>query len=520
MADPSIVGTPSLVINSGGTSKTDSHLNPTGGDIVIIAIWAEQNAASAITSVSYGGVTPDTVETTNHGPFGAHLNVYAIDAADAPTEGSSHNLAYTVSDGGDTASLVIKVQDCDSEPANIVSVGDNTTVGTSVSNNITPSFAGSLVIDFFAVENDDGGIASDGGQTDIFVDQEFSINRHGGGSSYKSSVPASSTAMGWSCTGSDDINHVIIALAPGIGTLEPTGIASGESFGTSGFTGNIQGLTGISSAESFGAVQNVISIIHNITGITSAESFGTPQQLKGFIEGTGIASGESFGTTAIRIALVCTGIPSGESFGTPQQLKGFIEGSGIGSAESFGTSRFKIIIAPDGVASNEAFGVLGLVDTIVATGIASGESFGLPTMGSLGSIIPTGITSGETFGSLDLKGFISGITGIPTGEVFGTPMFVGVLSPTGIGSTESFGGASILITSVVTGITSAEAFGTPALAAVITPTGITSAEAFGSVSFPIWVLRVPTSGTFTVRSTTSGTFVLRSTTSGTFILRS
>lgn len=99
-----------------------------------------------------------------------------------------------------------------------------------------------------------------------------------------------------------------------------------------------------------------------------------------------------------------------------------------------------------GIASGEAFGTGQLNMQIPLTGIASAEAFGV---GQLNMRIPlTGIASAEAFGGTVLiYDQEIGLTGIPSGEEFGEPS---VRFPTQ--------------TLTLVGITSGEAFGLPALA--------------------------------------------------------
>ena len=216
------------------------------------------------------------------------------------------------------------------------------------------------------------------------------------------------------------------------------------------------------------------------TGIASGEAFGSPSISVGAVtvSPTGIASDEAFGAATVSngaVAITPTGIASGETFGAP--------------SVDVGT----VTISPTGIASDEAFGSAAVGQggvTITPPGIATGEAFGAATV-ALGavSISPTGIATGEAFGSAAVT-LAGGITaqGIPSAEAFGShtlsPGAVSI-SPTGIASGEAFGAHTFAVAAISitpTGIASAEAFGSASLsvgAVTISPTGITSGEAFG-----------------------------------------
>lgn len=115
------------------------------------------------------------------------------------------------------------------------------------------------------------------------------------------------------------------------------------------------------------------------------------------------------------------------------------------------------------------------------------------------TISPSGIATTEAFGGhqLNLKTEPSGIASL---EAFGTSIATGPVNPTGISSLEdfgisqlnqkiiaqaiasleAFGAVEVLYMIRPSGITSSEAFGTSILAGPITVTGITSLEAFGT----------------------------------------
>lgn len=103
---------------------------------------------------------------------------------------------------------------------------------------------------------------------------------------------------------------------------------------------------------------------------------------------TGIASGEAFGTPTVEPELATiqpTGIPSAEAFGT-LVLSAVVAPAGIASAEAFGVPSLALVVQPQGIPSAEAFGVPFLGDGSALTidlaghGIPSAEAFGVPSV--------------------------------------------------------------------------------------------------------------------------------------------
>ena len=91
------------------------------------------------------------------------------------------------------------------------------------------------------------------------------------------------------------------------------------------------------------------------------------------------------------------------SSGHQYQFEETVTATGIASAEAFGSPSVGAFVIPTGIASGEAFGtavVTGGSATVVPTGIASGEAFGTATVSvDVVPIQPSGIASGETFGT-------------------------------------------------------------------------------------------------------------------------
>lgn len=150
-----------------------------------------------------------------------------------------------------------------------------------------------------------------------------------------------------------------------------------------------------------------------------------------------------------------------------------------------GLARYTATFTPPAVAfpHDEAPGVPALVAVVGVAGIASGEAFGQPTVGSAAATIEAaGIASAEAFGAPVVAAEVAA-AGVASAEAFGAPIVAAVVATTGIASAEAFGLAALVLEIDCTGIASAEAFGQPAVdvgaAHQIDCAGIASAEAFG-----------------------------------------
>jgi len=108
----------------------------------------------------------------------------------------------------------------------------------------------------------------------------------------------------------------------------------------------------------------------NWTTLASAANPITVTTLHAFIEGTSYMSNSSPGTfkwdyfNSVPQSITATGIASDEAFGSPTITRNFtIYPTGIASEEAFGTLAFAYnqTVTPTGIASAETFGTLGIV---------------------------------------------------------------------------------------------------------------------------------------------------------------
>lgn len=121
---------------------------------------------------------------------------------------------------------------------------------------------------------------------------------------------------------------------------------------------------------------------------------------------TGVATGEAFGTAVVSTTITCspTGIATAEAFGTPTRTSTITcSPSGISTAEAFGTPTrtSTITCSPGGVASAEAFGVavVSMAGSSAPVGIPSAEAFGTPTVTTTVTVFPFAIDSNEGVGT-------------------------------------------------------------------------------------------------------------------------
>jgi hypothetical protein len=121
---------------------------------------------------------------------------------------------------------------------------------------------------------------------------------------------------------------------------------------------------------------------------------------------SGIASGEAFGTAKLNFTIIGQGIASGEAFGSLVASTPFpqtITGTGIASGETFGTLTTRLYLSPSGIASAEAFGAVRLAALIGPTGIPSAEAWGTTNLGLEQFLSIPGIATREAWGTPGLQ---------------------------------------------------------------------------------------------------------------------
>ncbi len=147
------------------------------------------------------------------------------------------------------------------------------------------------------------------------------------------------------------------------------------------------------------------------TGITTGQAFGSLTFTGGSspvtVHPTGIATGQAFGTAVVTpgtASILAVGITTGQAFGTAVASTGSVtvHPTGIATGQAFGTT----VVTP-GVAS------------VLPTGIATGQAFGSTTVSEAAgtsTILPTGIATGQAFGSATVFQPPTVITSFPVGN--------------------------------------------------------------------------------------------------------
>lgn len=190
----------------------------------------------------------------------------------------------------------------------------------------------------------------------------------------------------------------------------------------------------------------------------------------------------SKGWIAVSVAIPSTAAPQQD-----------VTASGIASGEAWGAPTVvpgPAPVGPTSIASAETWGAHAVAPGPVplgAGGIASAEGWGVPTVQM--TVAPEGIVSAEAWGAPIVNvGPTIAPTGIPTAELWGSPTVVpGTISatPTGIPSVEAWGVPLVLPLVKPDGIPSAEFWGAPTVivaAVAVAPAGIPSGESWGALT--------------------------------------
>lgn len=227
------------------------------------------------------------------------------------------NVAVSRSSGGTNAMRIIAYLVSSADQTNIVRTPAQSSAdtGTSASNTVGSVASSDLLLDQISIDSTGHSPTAGANQTAEYATQNLGAGTNEGRGSSQSG--ADGGVMSWTWTTSAPFSHVAVAIihdagAGGAQTVTPTGISTGEAFGTPVVT------------------QEVVP-----TGIASAEAFGTPVAVL-FNTPTGIASQEAFGTPLVNQSVSPTGIPSAEAFGAAPSLPQIVTPASIPSAEAFG----------------------------------------------------------------------------------------------------------------------------------------------------------------------------------------
>lgn len=137
------------------------------------------------------------------------------------------------------------------------------------------------------------------------------------------------------------------------------------------------------------------------------------------------------------VTIAASGIPSGEAWGLPK-LNLRTLGQAIGSAAALGLAKLNLALRAIGVASGEQTGKPRLALALKTIGVTSGEAFGLP-------LIRVRLLAGGT----------------ASAGAVGTPKLALAASPRAIQGGEQFGSATLRLTVDAIGVVSGEQFGRP-----------------------------------------------------------
>ncbi len=234
-------------------------------------------------------------------------------------------------------------------------------------------------------------------------------------------------------------------------------------------------------------------------GVPSAEQAGAPTlTTTALLSPTAVGSAEQVGSSAVsvgEVTLAAAGVGSGEAVSAPALSTSVSVSPGsIGSAEAVGSSSVQpgeITLGVIGVSSAEQIGTVALSFTLNATGVASAETVGAPTVqaGAV-NLAPAGVASAEQSGTPVVSAGATSIaaSGIGSAEQVGSSS-VGAgevtLSPAAVGSTEAAGfpTATSTVTLAPAAVPTGEATGAPVLAVgavSLAPAAVVSAEQAGA----------------------------------------
>lgn len=170
--------------------------------------------------------------------------------------------------------------------------------------------------------------------------------------------------------------------------------------------GVTQAVTGLASAQAFGALTPKASITKLVGGVSSAQAFTAPLAVpKTTVPVSGLGSAQAFGTLKTNQRFAVGGLGSAQQFGTPLPKAGFpqtVSVAGIDHGHTFlhivgtklvgqelvgfhvldeylfGRPGFKIRFQISGLGSAQAFGRPGLAVWIPVLGLGSAQAFGQP----------------------------------------------------------------------------------------------------------------------------------------------
>jgi len=306
-------------IQSTSSSLTLSYTVPTvtDGRLVVMVGIEDVGNNNPITGVTFGAAAL-TQDADAVSVLGSNSNRMAIYSLALPTAGTD---TITISASNERIGIIaFTLSDCGAKTDSDTDV--ITSSGSTMTTNVTTVGADNIVV---SCTNNSTTTATTNpaGTTAIRNLNSSSTVRFQ--SFYEDAASAglvSSTASGF------DIRSAMatVSYAPSAGggglTVQPTGIASEESFGSPSVQNQLQilGTTGIASEESFGtpSVANQSQVVSAVS-IATSEVFGTPELVQAVVlVPSGISTSELFGDPEVISVLqqvFVDAIASGEAFG-------------------------------------------------------------------------------------------------------------------------------------------------------------------------------------------------------------
>ena len=141
----------------------------------------------------------------------------------------------------------------------------------------------------------------------------------------------------------------------------PSGIASGEAFGTAQANASVTA-EGVAPAGAVGTASTTASIA--VTGIDAATgAAGTPSVVLS-VNPTGIAGAGDLGQPHLVTQVRVDGLPSAEALGAPTAFTSMNPSGFSATGGGLGTPSLTMVMSPEGIASAEAFGDADTLATV------------------------------------------------------------------------------------------------------------------------------------------------------------
>jgi hypothetical protein len=225
-----------LTAASSPITKSYAH---TGGAILVRCMWGAGAGKRTVTAITFNGVAPDEVLVDNATGSNAEICVHSVVWYNVAAV--TANLVVTLSAGGVYGAVrICSVTGHDTADAIQAATLFTAGAGTSYSNALAATLAdSSLVVDMIGVLGDRAAsISEDVGQTEI-GSPNFNTAWVTSAESYE--VGTGTVTMGWSWTGSDARNHVLVAFnnASG-GVVHTETLDDSLQVGDSGIAGTLR----------------------------------------------------------------------------------------------------------------------------------------------------------------------------------------------------------------------------------------------------------------------------------------